>query len=87
MVEVQAKEKNLDPEMLQYIKSWLLVEGEGTPLTQSLRLIWDKCPISIGQQCQILRNKEKKEVNTMLVHVYVLMTRDPGFGPCFGGKS
>ena len=24
---------------------------------------------------------------SMLVHVYVLMSRDPGFGPCFGGKS
>ena len=58
----QSGQKQLDPEKLQYIKSIIAGRTGKNPTDPEFELIWDKCLTSIGKQCQILRNKEKKKL-------------------------
>ena len=57
-----AGKKQLDPEKLQYIKNIVAGQACRNSTDPDFELIWDKCLISIGKQCQILRNKEKKKL-------------------------
>ena len=58
----QSGQKQLDPEKLQYIKSIIAGRTGKNSTEPEFELVWDKCLTSIGKQCQILRNKEKKKL-------------------------
>ena len=52
--------KQLDPEKMQYIKNIVAGRAGRNPTDSEFELFWDKCLTSIGKQCQILRDREKK---------------------------
>lgn len=52
--------QQLDPTKLDYIKNIIAGRVGRNILEPEFELIWEKCLISIGKACQMLRNKAKK---------------------------
>ena len=56
------KAQQLDPEKLNYIKHIIAGRIGKQVGDAEFELVWGKCLVSIGKQCQILRNKAKKRL-------------------------
>lgn len=56
------KAQQLDPDKLNYIKHIIAGRIGKQVGDAEFELVWGKCLVSIGKQCQILRNKAKKRL-------------------------
>ena len=66
---VETKQEQQDPEKLNYIK-YTIAGRKGKQVGDTeFELVWRKCLVSIGKQCQFLCNKAKKgcEISVLII--------------------